>query len=109
MKTIRRGRRIFVVELPTGCTSIALISALTATIICTCSCPCSLPFSTQIHLDFEVAVEKFKGVPYDILDVAAKQVGAPRETLCIARLSVYLKVHAFGPSVPSKAAGLAPK
>lgn len=28
----------------------------------------------QIHLDFEVAVEKFKGVPYDILDVAAKQV-----------------------------------
>eukprot|EP00903_Cladosiphon_okamuranus_P006208 g6103.t2 len=27
----------------------------------------------QIHLDFEVAVEKFKGVPYDILDVAAKQ------------------------------------
>lgn len=30
--------------------------------------------STQIHLDFEVAVEKFKGVPYDILDVAAKQV-----------------------------------
>lgn len=33
----------------------------------------SLSFS-QIHLDFEVAVEKFKGVPYDILDVAAKQV-----------------------------------
>lgn len=28
----------------------------------------------QIYLDFEVAVEKFKGVPYDILDVAAKQV-----------------------------------
>ncbi|CAN0161161.1 unnamed protein product [Scytosiphon promiscuus] len=27
----------------------------------------------QIHMDFEVAVEKFKGVPYDILDVAAKQ------------------------------------
>lgn len=34
------------------------------------------PFTlvSQIHVDFEVAVEKFKGVPYDILDVAAKQV-----------------------------------
>lgn len=34
-------------------------------------------FCDQIHLDFEVAVEKFKGVPYDILDVAAKQVCSP--------------------------------
>ncbi|CAM9107555.1 unnamed protein product [Discosporangium mesarthrocarpum] len=29
--------------------------------------------TASIHCDFEVAVEKFKGVPYDILDVAAKQ------------------------------------
>lgn len=38
-----------------------------------------LDLTFQIHLDFEVAVEKFKGVPYDILDVAAKQVRPSRD------------------------------